>query len=269
MRHSSNAHMIAQDEPVHRLRDALLRVTESSETLREEKATLSKDCAELIDRLSQEIDETVLPRKLALLSDTGVAAVLVVSNRRLIELEIDARKIVIDAEKDSDADTVARSYAAALKTLSARSGPLRLRSVCRAPQIATGSTACTARHLAKYSTASSFENRMKAFLKLCHPSSMGWIYWSGDGQNLAHDPHKDTIKRLRVLEQQLEPQANNQGSLSRLDRSGPICSAFALSEDLQAVIATDGKDRLIAAFPRSKIAAVMTNWHQVFKHARQ
>ena len=151
MRYSSAVHKQSNEATVGRMRDMLERVLTPCDALREETSAPSQDFADLIKRLSQEIDETVLPRKFALFSDMKIEATFVVSNRRLVELEIGEKKVEFDAEANTDADTVARAFAKALRALSLRSGPLRLRPIGRALKVATQGTTCTARHIEEFS----------------------------------------------------------------------------------------------------------------------
>jgi len=265
MRYSATAQKLGNEAAVNRLRDKLLRVMKSCDALREEKSAPSQDYAALIERLSREIDETVLPRKFALISDAGIEATLVVSNRRLIELEICGRKIEFDAEADTDADTVARACAKALRALSLQCGLLHLRTIERASKVTTKGTTCAARHLMQYSRPSHLQNRLKAFLQATHASSMGWIYHSGDGQTMKHGPDEGIVQDLDKLHQRVISQANDRERVRRVERAGPTCSAFAMTADAQVLVAEDGNDRLLAVFPVSDLTKVMTNWHQVFR----
>lgn len=264
MRSSAKMHNAGSDETAYRLRDAFARVAMPTDALRVEKERPAQTYQELIQYLAREIDETVLPRRLVLVSGDQGLATLVVSNRRLIELEIGETKIEFGADGDADADSVARTYALALKKLTVQSGPIHVRPGGRALQAATSSTACTAMRLAEFSTAARFENRMKAFLKLIHARSRGWIYRPGEGEAVAHDPDTEIHLRLKTLEQQAIDQACHKGNLSRVNRTGPVCAAFALSDEIQVIIATDGKDRLVVALPHTDVAKSIGHWKQIF-----
>lgn len=264
MRHSSHARKLGFDETAHRLRDAFVRTTTPPDALRAEKQTPGQNFKELIQCLSREIDETVLPRKLALYSGDDIVATMIVSNRRLVELEIGGEKVEVQSDGDADPETVARAYAQALKSISARSGSLLLRPIGRAPQTAMNSAACTAQHLSVFGEASAFENRMQLLLKQIHTHSFGWIFRPGEGEAVAHDPKADIFERLKTLDQNVMAQAKNNGRFSRVDKSRPFCSAFALTDNVQALIATDGSDRLVAAVPQADLCSAMDHWHQVF-----
>lgn len=265
MRPSSAMQKFAEEDTVKRLHDMLSRVAMPCEGLREEASAPARDFAALIERLSREVDETVLPRRFALLSDAGMEATFTVSNRRLVGLEIGERKIDFDEEADTGADSVARLCAQALRALNLRSGPLRLRPIGRAPNVTTKGNTCTARHLADYSSVSIVENRLKAFVKLFHAHALGWVYQPDDGQTVTHDPDEEIMARLRGFQQAVMSRGDGKQGVRRVERSGPICSAFAMTEDTQVLIAEDGNDRLFAAFRTSELGTAMTKWHQVFK----
>ena len=265
MRYSSSAHKLADKATVGQMRGTLERVLTPRDALREETSAPLRDFADLIKRLSQEIDETVLPRRFVLLSDAGSEATFVVSNRRLVELEIGDKKIEFGIETNTDADTVARVYAKALRALSLRSGPLRLRPIGRALNVATQGTTCTARHIAEFNSQSRFENRLKAFLKGTHQNSLGWLYESSDGQTVTHDPDKTVIEMLQRLKDAAMSKTERHSPIRSIETlSVPTCSTFTIAPDVQVLIAEDGKDRLFAAFPASDQVMVLKKWHRVF-----
>ncbi|WP_135502103.1 hypothetical protein [Roseovarius aestuariivivens] len=268
MQYAATAHKLADQAAIARLREKLLRVTTSCDALHEEKSTLSQDYAALIAHLSQEIDETILPRKFALFSDAGIEATFVVSNRRLIELKIGKRTVEFDTEMDTDADTVARVCARALRALSLRSGPLRVRPIGRATKVNRNGATCAARHLLEYSRLSQLQNRLKTFLKTTHSKSLGWVYHSADGQIVSHDPDKTIRDHLHKLLQKVMSENVGCRRLGRLGRAGPTCSAFEMATDIQVLIADDGNDRLLAAIPTSHLSKALAQWNQVFKRSK-
>jgi len=267
MRYSATAQKPGNEAAKDHLRDKLLRVMKSCDALRQEKSTPLQDYAALIERLSREIDETVLPRKFALVSDAGTEATFVVSNRRLIELDIGGRKLEFDAEADTDADTVARTCAKALRALSLQCSLLHVRTIERAPKVTTKGATCAARHLLQYSRPSHLQNRLKAFLQSTHANSMGWLYHSGDGQTVTHGPDEGIMQHLNKLHHKVISRANDRECVRRVERAGPTCSAFAMTADAQVLVAEDGNDRLLAVFPTSDLTTVMKTWHQVVRRS--
>jgi len=267
MRYSSTAQKFVAEETADNLRDKLMRVTTPCDALRNAALAPLQDFASLIEQLCQQIDETVLPRKFALMSDAGVEATIVVSNRRLIELEIRERKVALDAGANSNAETVAQECAKALRALSLASGPLRVRLIGRASGFTTNGTTCTAKYLLEYSRPSTLQNRLKAFLKESHARSLGWIYCSGDGQAVTHDPDEEIMTWLRSLQEKVVSQGDDKANRRSVERAGPTCSAFAMTADTQVLIAKDGADRLFAVFPTADLATAMSSWHRMFKRS--
>lgn len=247
------------------LRSMLDRVMTSNDALREVEDVPARDFAELISRLSQEIDDTVLPRTIALCSNTGTEATIVVSNQRLIELKIGERKIELDAERYRDAGAVAREYAKAIKALFLRSGPMRLRLAGRAPAIMAQGRTCTATHISQIAHQPSFENRMKTFLKGSHARSLGWIYQASDGRIVTHGNDGEIMKRLKSLRDIVLSKAESRKTAPRIETTCPSCSVFAITPDVQALIAEDGTDRIFAAFSDSDAFEAMSAWQRVFK----
>ncbi len=264
-RHSKTAPTKTDKVTAHLLRSMLDRVMTPSEALRESEDLPARDFTGLIRRLTQEIDETVLPRTFALCSDTGTEATIVVSNRRLIELKIGEKKIELDAERYRDAGAVAREYAKAIKALFLRSGPIRLRLAGRAPAIMAQGTTCTATHMGQFSHQPGFENRLKTFLKMSHAQSLGWIYQASDGRMLTHGSDVELMEKLQSLRDIVLSKAENRKTACRIETACPSCSAFALTQDVQALIAEDGNDRIFAAFPNSGAFTAIRAWRQVFQ----
>jgi len=261
---SSNAHKSGHSEVAHRLRGVIERLTTPREALCEESGLAAPGFKELIECLVREIDETVLPRRLALFSGDDAVATMVVSNRRLLELDIDGRKVGMDANKDASPETVACAYAHALKTLSARSGPLVLRMVGRAPQALTSSEACSARHLAEFSETPYLKNRLRTFLKQFHTASHGWIFRAGDGDVVGHDPDEEIFKSLTALEQKVRSQADSRKGFRQLDRPTPLCVAFSISDNIQAMVVSDGNDLLVAALSHSDMTRALQQWSAIY-----
>lgn len=249
----------------HLLRGMLDRVMAPSEALSGSEDMPARDFAGLISRLTQEIDETVLPRTFALCSDKGTEATIVVSNRRLIELKIGENKFEPDNERYRDADAVAREYAKAIKALFLRSGPMRLRLAGRAPAIMTQGTTCTATHMSQFGHQPGFENRLKTFLKLSHSQCLGWIYEESNGRILTHGSDGELTKRLQSLRDIVLSKAESRKIACRIDTACPSCSAFAITQDVQVLVAEDGNDRVFAAFSNSGAFKAISAWRQVFQ----
>ncbi len=269
MRRPARLTHAASSETANRIRDTLMRGAMPAEALQAAKAAKAQTYEELIHQLAGEIDAIVLPRVLSISSDGQMIASVVVSNRRLVEMQLKGAKVQVGGDGDADPDTIARTYARALQKIAARSGPLQLRSAGRAPQTVTGSTACSAARLAGYGEAFRLENRMKAYLKSIHARSLGWIFRAGDSEAVAHSPDEAIFERLRVLDQQAIAQAQSKGGVCALGTAQPTCSACALSGETQAIVVVDGSDRLTVAMAENDVTNALEQWQQFFGRIEQ
>lgn len=264
---SNNALKPRDNDMTDRLLGAIERLILPCEELIDENTLVAHGYKSLIDLLAREIDETVLPRRLALFSGEQAVATLIVSNRRLLQLEIEGKKIKTDTGLDTSPERVANTYAQALQALCARTSPLVLRMVGRASHT-SASTACSARHLSEFSEAPCCKNRLKAFLKEIHPLTHGWLFRSDESEAVAHDPDKTVFKKLAALEQKVDSEHEARNRVQHLGRNDANLAAFAISTELQAIVVVDGRDRLIAALPLSEMARAFAHWNTVFGKKR-
>ena len=264
-RHSNTARTLAGETAADVLRSMLRRVITPIDALREIEDEPSRHFAGLIKRLSQEIDETVLPRTFVLCSDAGIEATIIVSNRRLVELKIGEQKVELDADQNSDAAVTAREYAKAIRALALRSGPMRLKLAGSAPANMAQGVTCTATHMSKYGLQVGLENRLKTFLKMSHAQSLGWIFQGSDDQIVTHGSDNELIQRLQAVREVVVSKAEDRKHASRIKAVYPSCSAFSITQDTQVLIAIDGTDRLFAAFPNDRILEAVSAWRQIFK----
>ncbi|WP_198389362.1 hypothetical protein [Roseovarius faecimaris] len=248
----------------HRLRAVVERLTLPDEMLLGEASLSASGFKDLIEGLAREIDETVLPRRYALFSGERKVATMIASNRRLLSLVIEGRKVETEAGTEATPEAVANTYARALRALSARSELLVLRLMGRASNVSTGSDACSARHLTEFSETPYFKNRLKAFLKTVHPVSQGWIFHAGDSEPVAHAPDPELFKCLTALEQKIRAEHAARNGHRQLDRPSPNLAAFPISTDVQALVVSDGRDLIVAALPVSSVTSAMAHWKTVY-----
>lgn len=264
MRATNNALKARVTDTARRLREVMERLALHGDELLEDSSLTTTGYEELIDRLKREIEETVLPRRLALFSEGRAVASMTVSNRRLQDLRIEGRKITTGAGLDASPDRVASVYAQALRALCTRANPLELRVTGRAENALTSSGSCSARHLSEFSKAPYFKNRLKAFLKGIHPTSRGWIFQTGDSEAVAHDADSAVFEKLVALEEKVRSEHQARNGFRHLGRNSPNLSAFSISAELQAIVVMDGQDLLVAAIPQSDLQGIMTQWNRIY-----
>ena len=264
MGRTANATRVYDSDTALLLRETLSSIGNPAGPPWGDRDTPARSYEELVERLACEIDQTVLPRKLALVEGSRVVCSLVLSNRRLIEMTAGNADINSARNSEADPDAVARGYAQALQKLIAEHGALHLRRAGRAVQTASQGNACSAARLSGYADTKCFDDQLKAFLKLLHATSLGWIYRADGAEAVAHDPQAETFERLLTLDSNILTQSDDPARPARLNRSAPICTAMTLSNEAQSLIASDGKDRLVAAIPQSQLEAALALWQQVY-----
>lgn len=265
---SANAQRAGHSGTGSRIRGIIARSALPGPELRADSETKISGYAELIGRLVREIDETMLSRRFALFAGDDPVAFMIVSNRRLLELEIDGRKVEPGADTDPSPETFARIHAQALKTLSARLGPVTLRVIGRAPQALASDTSCMAHHLAAFSDTTCLVNRLETFLERVHPVSHGWILGITDNEAKRHDPDREVFQRLTVLAQHVGSRGGPRERYGHANWSGPLCTAFSISDEVQALVVSEGNDWLVAALPERKVSSAMAQWTSIYGRTR-
>lgn len=265
MQSTASLRQFTCDATTQRLRGAVERMIETFPSDQPKPVRVAQSYPDLIRLLAFEIDETVLPRTLVLVHNDIHVAQLVVTNRRLVAMTVEGQSVAPLSETDPDPDDVAQQYAGALARLFASTGVLELRSAGRAAQAVTGSTACTGQRLAAVSDKPVAQNRVKQFLQSAHSGSLGWIYRSDGEEAVAHDPDAAIFDALKTLDAALDAQAEQRTASHKLDRPGPLCTAFSLLPGVQVLVATHRKTQLVLAVPEADFSDVMTHWQSVFR----
>jgi len=264
----ANAQRAGHSGTGSRIRGIIARSTIPGPELRAKSETKIPGYAELIGRLVREIDETMLSRRFALFADDDPVAFMIVSNRRLLELEIDGRRVEPGADTDTSPETFARIHAQALKTLSARLGPLTLRVIGRTAQALASDTSCMAHHLAAFRDTTCLVNRLETFLEQVHPVSRGWIMSIADNEAKRHDPDKEVFRRLTVLAQHVGSRDGPRERFGHANWSGPLCTTCSISEEMRALIVSEGNEWLIAALPEPEVWSAMARWTAIYGRTR-
>ncbi|SHL33187.1 hypothetical protein SAMN05444414_11114 [Roseovarius marisflavi] len=260
----AKARQIGSEETARHLRGALVRLGMDRDELLADIRETATDHQSLLRIIMREIDEAVLPRKMALLSDSGIEAMLVASNRRLIELRTNDTVQQKAEGGETDPEDAARAYAQTIKKIGQQAAGTALQRMGRALNPSTSGKSCSAARLAEVSESLGHENRMHGFLKMIQPRAKGWIMRAREGRDVEREGPEAVLLRLDHVEKIFAAHRGAKGTLRRLDRAGPSCSAFALAPGWQAIVARDGTDSLLAAVPNQGRVAVMDDWRKVF-----
>ena len=262
-------HQLGDTGTARQLRRALARLSMNSEELRAEMRKTATDYQDLMRLLVREIDEAVLPRKVALRSADGIEATLISSNRRVIELRSNNEALALAAAGESQAHAVALAHARTIKNISERAGHVTLQRLGRASKSIARNTSCSAARLAEQVETLSHENRLGSFFQLVQSRAKGCVLQLSERHDIYRRGGEDILLRLDALERITNVQRNTNGRLSRLERAGPSCAAYLLSRGVQAVIATDGTGKLLAAVSNDDMVAVIEDWRKIFGHTEQ
>ncbi|SEN74631.1 hypothetical protein SAMN04488077_1275 [Roseovarius tolerans] len=265
----AKARHIGSEETAHHLRGALVRLGMDREELLADIRETATDHEGLLRIIMREIDEVVLSRKLAVLSEDGIEATFVVSNRRLIELRTNDTNQPDVNGGGTEPEVAALAYAQSIKKIGGQAAGVTLQHIGRASKLPTSSTACSAVCLSEISETLGRENRMHNFFRMIRTRAKGWIVLVSEGTDVWREGPEAILVRLDTLERITAANRETEGSLRRLYRAGPSCSAFAMTPEIQAIVAKNGKDRLLAAVSNQDVIAIMEDWREVFGNGGQ
>lgn len=263
----AKARQIGSEETARHLRGALVRLGMDRDELLANMRETATDHQSLLRIIMREIDEAVLPRKMALLSDSGIEAMLVASNRRLIELRTNDTVQQKAEGGDTEPEDAARAYAQTIKKIGQQAAGTALQRMGRALNPSTSGKSCSAARLAEVSETLSPETRMHDFLKMIQPRAKGWIMHASEGRDICCEGPGAILLRLEKLEGITIANRGAKATLRRLDKAGPSCSAFALAPGLQAIVAAESTDCLLAAISNQDRIAALEDWQNIFGKA--
>ncbi|MBM1218765.1 hypothetical protein JQU17_01035 [Ponticoccus sp. SC2-23] len=259
----ADAVRIQQNTPnpaADRLRAALIRLGLDREALQDTMGCKADGPDQALRLVAEEIDEVVLPRRIEVTTKGSAAGVLVAANRRLIGITPPAG----DTIEEGDAEAAALRHAASIRRIAERSGGITLNTLGRASNAGLGGASCSAEALMRAGKSFGHEARITQFLERITPRVSGWRCHLGDsGETYAHGP--DEIRsRLGAIDAALAHSPGRCGSQERLERAGPSSAALAIGPGIQAVVARDGRSRLLAAIPDSALGSVLESWTKIF-----
>lgn len=262
MAHIAHIRDQGQGESAERLKSILLRLNMDAKTLQAGPRESSGDGASLILRVAQEIDETILPRRIDIVADGRVAATLVASNRRLLALQTEPPTPLPDSDSP---EAVTQAYARVLLQIAAQAGHTELRRHGRATGATTNHSSCSAAQLAAFAADTSPEQPLKRFLNDIGSHAHAWLAIADDGARTSFGGQDQYRAQLTALEQFTAQSRGKKTGLRHLRRSGPTCTVLALSPGLRAIIASDADERILLAVPEDHTARVLSKWQQIHR----
>jgi hypothetical protein len=252
------------DTPVDRLRAALVRLGDPRERLLQGMHTEARGHEQALWLIIEEIDETVLPRRMDLVAETGVVGSFIASNRRLIDLTVSEGAAAPRAFETNDPDEAAQHHVEAVRSIAEITGRLALRPAGRARKPGAGATSCSTRSLLRAGQAIGQDARLTRLLDRIAPHAEGWICDYGDGRESRGDGSAAVRERLKALDKALTGSHRRDGRPERLERAEPTCSVLAMGAGTQGIVARDGRSRVLACIRPSEVARVLDIWCTIY-----
>lgn len=246
-----------------RLTHVVERLAEESAALARTRRARASDGESLLVMLLREIDETVLPRRIVLASDTGEVARMAVSNRRLTALWIEGEANPAGSEP-TDPASAARHYAHRLQTLLDRRKQLVLRVDRGTPPENPDGLSCSARSLAaciglSLVPATGGSGEMRDFLRAAEGFTLAWLYVGGkSGEDRHRGPETLVagLRAFRVLDQK--------AAMASIRATRPRCLILPLPDGRALLRATAGTEQVLSLLPGDATPAAMVAWKKVF-----
>ena len=266
MAEPAQRHAAPADETAQRLRHVLARLAMGRDDLGMWLTPTVHGEVELLARVIRETDETVLPRRMDLVSAQGLRATMTVSNRRLIAFRLTGQ-VAGEPAGDPSPDAIATDHVKSVLAIAADPAGIAFRQPERAPQASADATSCTARALLGAARSVAREGGMLRFLRATAPRLQSWICRIGEARKSFHGPEGARMEKLEIIEAHLARGQPGQNRRERLERPRPSCAFYPVSEGGRIVAARDEKSVLVAAVSEADAQAVLNEWRRIFGRA--
>lgn len=248
------------DKAEQRLRKVLKRLCAERTALSAERNTPAENGLGLVRRVIDEIDETILPRRIDIVAGGQVVARLIASHRRLIALDT-AHPV---PESNATPEGMARAHVETLVQIGDSHPQASLCCRGRIENVATDSQSCSVEQLAACTVADDRTEPLERFLGEIVDRAQGWIRLGGRTTILGSGGSQDLVVRLADLGQLVAEKRMYKGSLSRLKRNEPTCSILPFSRTLRAVVASDSDDYVIAVLHHEDVTGTLADWQRFY-----
>ncbi|MDQ2090891.1 hypothetical protein [Marimonas arenosa] len=220
--------------------------------------------ADLIAMIAREIDETVLPRKVALVRDGREIAILTLSNRRLVKLKSGGQKGVGDAAPGKAAAVFARR----LQTIwESGDAPVRLRLTGRAEGFSVSEASCSARDLLEAAEQPATHADAVVFLAELQARAATLLVRESDEATPKTDGETAHFEALRVIDRELAGAVAGKGASAALRQTSarPSFTVLPYGDGLRVVMAREGEGLVLGVVDASETTALMDAWHAAFR----
>lgn len=252
------------DAVTDRLRAVLLQLARDRDAMDRDMRQTAETHDQALRLVIGQIDETVLPRRIEMLSGDHVIGSFVASNRRLIDMSVAHASPNGEAGETGTTEDVALQHVETIRSLAERAGKLVLRPAGRASIAGAGERSCSTRSLLRAGQALGQEARITRLLDRIAPHSEGWICHVGGGEDSRSHGPEDIRDVLMSIDAALGSRQRQSGTPGRLEHAGPSCSVLAMGPGLQAIVARDGRSRILACVRQSEVDTILSIWRALF-----
>lgn len=213
-----------------------------------------------LQRVLREIDETVLPRRIALRTDHGAQVELLVSNRRLAAVSVKGRAGA-DVEP-SDPKEAAQIFARRLHAVLGKAKSITLNAARHEFDPSGQLIGCSAMSLARV-LRTSFRSDSKAsgladFLTKIEEEALAWLALRPGAQERSGGDAK-LIGALRPFAGRTP-----EGSGAQVGGRSPTCTLLPLPDGRIILSVSGGGGRMVAILPPDRRAAIIDTWQMQF-----
>lgn len=245
-----------------RLTHVIERLAEESPAMARTRRGRAGDGESLLVMLLREIDETVLPRRIVLMSGTQEVAQMAVSNRRLTALRIEGETPVGGAEP-SDPASAARHFAQRLQALLDRRKQLAMRVDRRPLPGNTDGLSCSARNIAACIGLSlrpaGGTGEARDVLRAIEGMTLAWLCVGGKSGEDRHRGPEDLVAGLRAFRA-----VDQKAAMASIRAQRPACLLLPLPDGRALLRATAGGEQVLALLPGDAVSPAMKAWQKVF-----
>ncbi len=242
------------DQDNHRLL-ILQRLAGAPEALAHGKGPLPDEADARLTSLLAEIDETVLPRLLHLTAGGAQLACLIVSQRRLIDVQMPGRPAA-----PNDSDTLAPLLAARLIELVQHRGALTLSATRRTEMPTQAETAVSVAALSQALTSATTQTAFQRLLTLADAQSTALLVWSPTTAQPQYKGPRDWLPQLAAFAgrfQTMERQNPADGRVGAVRTQGV---AIPVSKEQLLLMASLEKNGFAAILPIPAGLKLIASW---------
>ncbi|MEO8242396.1 MAG: hypothetical protein ABI832_08780 [bacterium] len=244
-----------QPDRTARKRSIAQRLAADPRLLATERGVLPDGSDARIAALLKEIDETVLPRVLCIKDAKREIALLVVSHRRLIDVDMPGR-----AALPRESDTLPTRLANRLAEVAARPGAVSL-SITRRPSHSNhAEAAVSVQVLSQALVGSKTRERFELLCQLVSDHRIAHVAWSESSPQMSFSGPKDWSPTLMTMAQDYRSTTSNHNSKTRLGLRQTEGVAFQVGPQHIVMIARFEQSGFLALLPQDKGLEALEAW---------